>query len=155
MNRGIEPCLVLHPQKVWDHMIEKIFSRNQFIEKNRRFARRFTNGSTEIVLDGNARILIPKRLMEYAGLKKDLILVAQYDKVEIWDLERYEQWLDFDDDDFGLLAEEVMGEGSALASPVAAPASPAPATPRPAPPKEEEKPKAKPQSPEEETADDD
>jgi MraZ protein len=109
INRGIEKCLVLHPQKVWEAQIEKIFSKNQFIEKNRRFARRFTNGATEIELDGSARINLPKRLMEYAGMDKDIILVGQYNKVEIWDEERYDAMMNMDDDDdIALLAEEVM-----------------------------------------------
>lgn len=111
INRGIEKCLVLHPQKVWEAQLEKIFSRNQFIERNRRFARRFTNGATEIELDGSARVLLPKRLMGYAGMEKEIILVAQYNKVEIWDQERYDTMMDMDDDDdIAILAEEVMGD---------------------------------------------
>lgn len=111
INRGIEKCLVLHPQKVWEAQIEKIFSKNQFIERNRRFARRFTNGATEIELDGSARINLPKRLMEYAGMEKEIILVAQYNKVEIWDQQSYDAMMDMDDDDdIAMLAEEVMGD---------------------------------------------
>lgn len=111
INRGIEKCLVLHPQKVWEAQIEKIFSKNQFIERNRRFARRFTNGATEIELDGSARVNLPNRLMEYAGIEKEIILVAQYNKVEIWDQTRYDAMMDMDDDDdIAMLAEEVMGD---------------------------------------------
>ncbi len=111
INRGIEKCLVLHPQKEWEVQIEKIFSRNQFIERNRRFARRFTNGATEIELDGSARINLPNSLMEYAGMDKDIILVGQYNKVEIWDQKRYDEMMAMDDDDdIAMLAEEVMGD---------------------------------------------
>ncbi len=117
MNRGIEKCLVLHPEQVWEAQLEKIFSKNQFIEKNRRFARRFTNGATPIELDGSARVLIPKRLMEYAALSKEIVLVAQKDKIEIWDKDAYDQWLDEDDEDIALLAEEVMSEEPEPATP--------------------------------------
>ncbi len=60
-------------------------------------------------MDSSSRILIPKRLCEYAELEKEIILVAQIDKVEIWDKEKYEKWFNEPDFDFEELAEEVMG----------------------------------------------
>ena len=69
----------------------------------------FLNGAQPISLDGNARVLIPKRLMEHAGLKKSIVLVAQIDKIEIWDSAAYENWLENPDFNFEALAEKVMG----------------------------------------------
>lgn len=110
INRGMEKCLVIHPLKVWEEQIDRIFSKNQFIEKNRRFARRFTNGATSIELDGSDRVLITKRLLEYAGLTKEVVLVAQKNKIEIWDKERFETLMsEEEEEDMAQLAEDVMG----------------------------------------------
>ncbi len=108
INRGLDKCLVLYPLAVWEKELERLQSRNQYVKKNRAFTRMFLNGATRLSLDGNARVLIPKRLMEYADLSKETILVAQIDKVEIWDKAAYDSWLDEPGYDFESLAEEVM-----------------------------------------------
>lgn len=110
INRGLDKCLVLYPLKVWEKELEQIQARNQYVKKNRAFTRWFLNGATPITLDGSARVNIPKRLMEHAELEKELILVAQINKVEIWDKAKYQGWFEEPDYDFEALAEEVMGD---------------------------------------------
>lgn len=110
MSRGLEKCLVIYPRRVWDGMMEKIFSKNQFVEKNRRFARRFTAGSKEISLDGSDRVQLPKSLVEYASLDKELVLVCQFNRVEVWNADAFNALMDVEDDDFADLAEDVMGD---------------------------------------------
>ncbi|WNJ20262.1 division/cell wall cluster transcriptional repressor MraZ [Pontibacter sp. G13] len=110
VNRGLDKCLVLYPVPVWEQELERLQARNQYVKKNRAFLRMFLNGATKVALDGNGRALVPKRLMEFAGLDKEVILVAQIDKVEIWDKAAYEEWMDNPEFDFESLAEEVMGE---------------------------------------------
>ncbi|MCB0835334.1 MAG: division/cell wall cluster transcriptional repressor MraZ [Bacteroidetes bacterium] len=111
INRGLDECLVLYPISVWEKELERIQSRNQYLKKNRAFTRMFLNGATNITLDGNARVNIPKRLQEHAKLSKEIVLVAQIDKVEIWDQETFDSWMDEPGFDFDSLAEEVMGGG--------------------------------------------
>lgn len=108
INRGLDKCLVLYPLDVWEAELARLQTRNQYVKKNRVFTRMFLNGATRISLDGNARVLVPKRLMEHAGLSKEVVLVAQIDKVEIWDKSTYEAWLDDPEFDMEALAEEVM-----------------------------------------------
>ncbi len=112
VNRGLDTCLVLYPIQVWETELERIQSKNQFVSKNRAFTRMFLNGATPLSLDGNGRALLPKRLMEYAGLAKEIVLIAQIDKVEIWDKQAYDAWLLEPGFDFEQLAEEVMGENN-------------------------------------------
>lgn len=110
VNRGLDKCLVLYPIPVWEEELKRLQSRNQYVKKNRAFLRMFLNGATRVALDGNGRALVPKRLMEFAGLEKEVILVAQIDKVELWDKATYDAWMENPEYDFEELAEEVMGE---------------------------------------------
>ena len=110
VNRGIDTCLVMYPLKVWEKELENIYSKNQFVQKNRAFARKFLNGATPVALDGNYRVNVPKRLMEHANLKKELVLVASFDRIELWDRATYETWLSDDRFDLEKLSEEVMGD---------------------------------------------
>lgn len=112
INRGFDNCLVMYPLTVWEKELRRIQARNQYVKKNRAFTRMFLNGATPVSLDGNGRALIPKRLAEQLGLGKDLVLLAQIDKVEIWDQATYDAWMDDPDFDFDELAEDVMsGDG--------------------------------------------
>jgi len=110
INKGLGKCLVLYPMSVWESELAKIQARNQYVKKNRDFTRWFMQGATQVSVDGNGRILIPKRLLNHAQIEKEAVLASQIDKVEIWDKEAYDTWMDNTDTDFELLAEEVMGE---------------------------------------------
>ncbi len=110
LNKGLGKCLVLYPMSIWERELAKIQSRNQYVKKNRDFTRWFMQGATHVGVDSNGRILIPKRLMGYANIEKDIILASQIDKVEIWDQQAYDQWMEESDTDFASLAEEVMGD---------------------------------------------
>ena len=109
LNRGFEKCLSLYPMKSWKPVFSEISGLNDFDPKVRQFRRYFLNGATQVELDSANRILIPKNLMEYAGLEKDIVLVSAVNKIEIWDKNKYQQFFEtFSPDAFSNLAKEVM-----------------------------------------------
>ena len=110
LNKGLDNCLNLYPQKTWEAELAKIQSLNMYEAKNRTFSRIFLSGASEVEVDSSDRILINKGLLEKVGLNKDIILLAQLDRIEIWDKEAYNTWLDNPDIDMAALAEEVMGK---------------------------------------------
>lgn len=109
LNRGLDECLVLYPVKIWEGELAKIHSKNQYVAKNRAFARMFMNGATPLELDGSNRVLIPKRLAAHAKINQDIVVVAAFDRIEIWDKATYEGWLGSGQYDMEALSEEVMG----------------------------------------------
>ena len=109
INRGFEGCLVLYPLNEWTAITAQLESLNLFVARNRRFYRQFHNGATPLNLDGNARLLLPKPLMTFAEISKEVILFAYSNRIEVWDKARYEAVMSEDIDDFADLAEEVMG----------------------------------------------
>lgn len=112
INRGLDQCLVIFPVRVWEAELKKIYARNQFVEKNRAFARMFQNGAAPVSLDSNSRMLVPKSLAEHARLGREIVLIAQYDRIEIWDANQYQSWLQSGKYDLASLSEEVMGQDS-------------------------------------------
>lgn len=110
INRGFEGCLVLYPMNVWKDTTEQINKLNLYVQKNRNFVRLFYNGATELTLDSQNRLLLPKSLLGYAGIEKEIILFAYSDRIEIWNKEKYRQLLSNEPEDFAQLAEEVMGK---------------------------------------------
>jgi MraZ protein len=109
VNRGFENCLSMYPISSWNALTEKINRLNDFNPKVREFKRLFLNGATIIDLDSADRMLLPKHLQEYAGIKKDIILSAQGNKVEIWDKDTYYKYINEHASSFSDLAAEVAG----------------------------------------------
>ena len=52
---------------------------------------------------------MPKNLIAFAGIEKEVVLSESIDRIEIWDKQRYYDVLDQGADSFSDLAEEVMG----------------------------------------------
>jgi MraZ protein len=104
-----QPCLELYPMAEWNKMMEKINKLNRFVKKNNDFIRRFTAGVKMVEVDAAGRLLVPKDLVVFAGIDKDIVLSSAVNIVEIWDKDRYEQAIDDSVVDFADLAEEVMG----------------------------------------------
>ena len=104
-----QPCLELYPMAEWNLMMQKINKLNRFVKKNNDFIRRFTAGVKIVEIDALGRLLVPKDLMTFSQISKDIVLSSAVNIVEIWDKDLYEKSIAGDDIDFADLAEDVMG----------------------------------------------
>lgn len=105
-----QPCLELYPMSEWNKMMEKVNKLNRFKKKNNDFIRRFTAGVKIVEVDSTGRLLIPKDLIGFSGISKQVVLASAVNILEIWDKDKYEQAIDDAASDFADLAEEVMGQ---------------------------------------------
>ncbi|MDC3156076.1 division/cell wall cluster transcriptional repressor MraZ [bacterium] len=103
-------CLELYPINEWEELIKRVNSLNRFKKKNNDFIRRFTAGVKFIEVDNNNRILIPKDLIEFSNIKRDIVFSSSVNIIEIWDKDKYENAIVDSREDFAKLAEEVMGD---------------------------------------------
>jgi MraZ protein len=104
-----QPCLELYPMDEWDLMMQKINKLNRFVKKNNDFIRRFTAGVKVVEIDALGRLLVPKDLVAFSSISKDVVFSSAVNIVEIWDKDLYEKSISGEDMDFADLAEEVMG----------------------------------------------
>lgn len=112
INRGIEKCLVLYPFNEWQIISAEVNKLNLYNRKNREFARYFFRGATELILDATNRLNLPKQLLDYAGIDKDLVLFAYSNRIEVWSQANYDNLMSDEPEDFSALAEEVMGKSA-------------------------------------------
>lgn len=105
-----QPCLELYPMSEWNAMMQKVNTLNRFKKKNNDFIRRFTAGVKIVEVDSTGRLLIPKDLISFSEITKEVVLASAVNILEIWDKDKYEQAIDDAASDFGDLAEEVMGQ---------------------------------------------
>lgn len=102
-------CLELYPMEEWGLMMKKLNKLNRFVKKNNDFIRSFTAGVKNVEVDANGRLLVPKDLLAYSGIEKEIVLASAVNIIEIWDKEKYEQAVNQEPADIASLAEEVMG----------------------------------------------
>lgn len=94
INRGFDKCITLFTKEDWLIESKKLNAVDDYTsEEIRRFKRIITAGANLVQPDSAQRILIPKMLSEYAGLKENIVVSARGSKFEIWDAELYDaQW---------------------------------------------------------------
>ena len=109
LKRGFEKCLEIYPKSEWTKITGELNSLNQYDPKNRKFIMYFLRGATEMTLDSTDRILIPKKLQEYAKMAKELTIVGNLNKISIWSTEEYETIINDEPEDFPSFGFQIMG----------------------------------------------
>ncbi len=101
-------CLVGYPELLWGEL-EKKFSQLKNSSRKIRDFRRLVLGGAEIqVLDPHGRIRLSRAHMEYAGLAREVVVLGQIDKFEIWDQAKFKALLTQNFDD---VADELADSG--------------------------------------------
>lgn len=85
ITRGLDNCLFVFPEKEWQKLADKLGSLPLGQSDARGFGRLMLAGAMEASVDNLGRILVPDYLMDYAGLKKQVIVTGVYNRIELWD----------------------------------------------------------------------
>lgn len=106
-NRGFERCLYLFPKDIWTIKLNEVQGLNEYLPEVRQFKRYFYRGATEFTPDKADRILLPKILLDYAGIDKTLIITAVGEYLEIWNAEAYREIINTEPEDISALAQKI------------------------------------------------
>jgi MraZ protein len=108
LTRGVEQCLWLFTHEEWKKVCQSLIgSTSLFQEKARLMQRRIVAPAQETEIDRSGRIIIPNTLKEFAGLKKDCIILGIQTYLEIWDDGSYTAYLAENEKRFKEAAEEI------------------------------------------------
>ena len=103
-------CIEMYPVSEWSKLMDKLNGLNRFNKKNNDFIRRFTAGVKSVEMDNSGRFLISKDLIKYASIDKEIVVSSSVNILEILNKSTYEKVINEATLDFGVLAEEVMGD---------------------------------------------
>lgn len=109
LTRGLDGCLFLFPTKEWEQLAEKLGKLPLGQQDTRAFVRLLLAGASEVEVDQLGRVLVPDFLKEYASLKKTVVIAGLFNKLEIWDEERWNQYKNSLEKDSDRIAER-LGE---------------------------------------------
>jgi len=107
-------CLEIHPMSEWEKIVNQVNKLNRFVKKNNDFIRSYMSGLKIVSVDSSSRLLIPKDLIRFADLEKEIVLSSSVNIIEVWDKVEYENSVSKSLENFGDLAEDVMGDNSYL-----------------------------------------
>lgn len=89
LTRGLDNCLFLYPLQEWQKLTEKLSQLPVGSGNTRSFMRLMMAGAVEVEFDQLGRILIPDYLKTYAALKQRIVIAGVYNRLEVWDEERW------------------------------------------------------------------
>ena len=104
-------CLVAFPYQEWSLMEEKVKTLPTLSKDTRAFLRFFYSSGIDCEIDKQGRLLIPQSLRDYANLQKDVILVGEGKKIEIWAKERWEEVVKRAQEEFDQISDTLASLG--------------------------------------------
>jgi MraZ protein len=109
VTRGIEKCLYVYPLDEWRQLESKLRSLNQFVEKHRFFTRTLLMwASEEFTLDNQSRITIPRNLLEFAGIEKEVIVIGALERIELWSPKNFDDYMNSQSESYESVVEKIM-----------------------------------------------
>lgn len=91
VTKGLDGCLFVYSKSEWENIEEKFRNVPLTTKDARKFARFFFAGAASCEVDKQGRILLPVVLREYAGIEKDVVSVGVFNRVEIWDKDKWQE----------------------------------------------------------------
>jgi len=92
VTRGVDKCLFVYTREEWRALAEKLSNLPISDPKARAFARLMLAGAMDVSFDRQGRILLPKYLQDYAGIRKKAVVAGLYSRLEVWDETKWQNY---------------------------------------------------------------
>ena len=108
LRMGFEPNLEIYPPSTYDAMHSRVLALDAFDASSRAFKRNFFRGIAPLSVDSLGRVLLPRNFMQYAALSKVAVVVGVGDLIELWDEQKYEDYLFKDREAYSQLGKRLL-----------------------------------------------
>jgi len=78
-------CLLIYAAPDWEPIQQRLMSLSSFNPRTRDLQRLLVGNASDVEMDGAGRILVPAPLRKFAGLERDVALIGQGGRFELWD----------------------------------------------------------------------
>jgi MraZ protein len=106
---GPDQSLWVFAPEALERLAEKLDQAPAADAEARVFRRLYFAQTEAIDVDRSGRILIPDRLLLFAGLKQEVVMIGVRDHLELWDAERWQNYLTQNAPRFDSVAEAAFG----------------------------------------------
>ncbi|MFA6596183.1 MAG: division/cell wall cluster transcriptional repressor MraZ [Ignavibacteriaceae bacterium] len=108
LTLGIDKCIEIYPKDQWKLIEERLLKLNFFDQREARFIRMMLQNAQEDTMDAQSRILITQPLLDYAGIKNEVLILGALKKIELWDPKTYSEYISSSTETFEQIASQVM-----------------------------------------------
>lgn len=109
VTRGLDGCLFIYSMRDWEQLAQKLMALPLSQSNSRAFARLMLAGAMDVEVDAQGRVLIPEYLRKYAGLDKKVVVAGLYNRIEIWDETKWNEYKEKTEKESDEISEK-MGE---------------------------------------------
>ncbi len=106
--KGLDNCVSIYPKSKWEGFLESLMAIPP--SQRRPLQRFFGSGSEECSVDSQGRVVIPPKIREYAGLQKEIVVVGDTEKVEVWNRQAWTEYIggpEFETENVAKIMEEL------------------------------------------------
>ena len=108
ITKGQERCLFVFPIAEFNRVTDLLRTAPVTARRVRDYSRIFFASASHEVPDAQGRITVPQPLRQYAGLTKDSVVIGANTRVEVWDAQAWQDYLDRTEQSFADAEEEVL-----------------------------------------------
>ncbi len=109
---GRDNCVWLFPSNEWTKLLQKLNEVNSYTKDEVAMKRQMLFYTEECILDSQHRILLPQQLLQIVNIKKEVLLIGQLERIELWNQANYEKYLKGNTDSYEDVMEKVMSKVS-------------------------------------------
>lgn len=109
ITKGLDNCLWIYTMQEWENLAKKLVNLPISQSDTRAFARMMLAGAMDVNLDSQGRVIIPEYLRTYANISKKVIIAGLYDRLELWDQDKWNNYKEKTENKVDELAER-LGE---------------------------------------------
>ncbi|MBO5363982.1 MAG: cell division/cell wall cluster transcriptional repressor MraZ [Clostridia bacterium] len=106
--KGLDNCVSIYPKAEWERFLELLMTIPP--SQRRPLQRFFGSGSEECTVDSQGRVVIPPKIREHAGLQKEIVVVGDTEKVEVWNRQAWTEYIgspEFETENVAKIMEEL------------------------------------------------
>jgi len=108
VTRGFENCIFVYPNDEWAKREDELGKLQQTNKDDRLFTRLLLQYATDVELDGQYRIVLPKELIQYANIENEVFILGAFDRIEVWNPTEYKKYLDSQQEDYLTVASKIF-----------------------------------------------
>lgn len=95
LSKGYDVCLAGYAKEDWEKQVEMLLTASLGDKEGLQKKRFFFGSMVQVEIDDHGRFVIPKNLLEYAGLiGKEVVIVGVGDHFEIWEAGKWHTYIE-------------------------------------------------------------
>jgi MraZ protein len=109
VTKGLDDCLTLYTKDEWEKLAKRLADLPISKSNTRAFARLMLAGAMDVELDSQGRMILPEYLRAFAEIKKQVVIAGLFNRLEIWDETKWNNYKKGTEKDSSDIAE-ALGE---------------------------------------------